>query len=250
MKYLAAASMPLCLVVWEALVRGLRVPVYLVPGPVAIWGAFWADRGGLLAALGVTLGVMAAALAVAVVAGVGLAALVAASRLARALIQPWAVFVQVTPIVAIAPLLILWIGDPFAALVTCASMVAFFPVFSATLSGLSHPPGELLDLFRLNGAARWQEILWLRLPAALPMFLSGLRISGGLALVGAVVAEFVSGTGGAATGLATRLLEAQYRLEVPRMFACVMLLALAGFAINFLLGQLQTALLRRFGAIS
>ncbi len=250
MKYMAYLSMPLCLLAWEIAVRVLHVPPYLVPGPVAIVVAFAADWQGLLHALGVTVLVMAVALLVSVLVGVALASLVAASRLARALVQPWAVFLQVTPVVAIAPLLIMWIGDPFTALVLCATIVAFFPIFSSTLAGLSAPPRDLRDLFRLAGASMWREILWLRLPAALPMFLAGLRISGGLALVGAVVAEFVNGTGGAETGLATQLLEAQYRLQVPRMFACVLLLALTGFAINFLLGQLQTALLRRFGAIS
>ncbi len=248
MKWLARLSLPVTLVLWEALVRAFQVPVYLVPGPVAIVQAFFADWRGLLAALGVTLGVMLTALLVSVLVGVGLAALVAASGVARALVAPWAVFLQVTPVVAIAPLLILWIGQPFPALVVCATIVAFFPIFSATLSGLSAPPRDLLDLFRLNGAGIWREIWWLRLPAALPLFLSGLRISGGLALVGAVVAEFVSGTGGGATGLATRLLESEYRLEVPRMFACVALLAITGWAINALLGWLQSSLLRRFGA--
>jgi len=250
MKLLARFSMPLCLCLWEFAVRLFQVPSYLLPGPVAIIVAFFDDWRGLLAALGVTLSVMLAALLVSIVAGVGLAALVAASKVARALIHPWAVVLQVTPVVAIAPLIIVWIGNPFAALVMCASIVAFFPIFSATSSGLAAPPPELRDLFRLNGAKIWQEIFWLRLPAALPLFLSGLRISGGLALVGAVVAEFVNSTGGGATGLATRLLESGYRLEIPRMFACLALLALAGFGINFALGKLESTLLRRFGSIS
>jgi len=250
MKLLARLSMPLCLCLWELAVRLSHVPPYLLPGPVAIVAAFAADWRGLLQALGVTLTVMLTALLVSIVVGVGLASLVAASKVARALVHPWAVVLQVTPVVAIAPLLIVWIGDPFAALVMCASVVAFFPIFSATSSGLAAPPPELRDLFRLNGAKVWQEIFWLRLPAALPLFLSGLRISGGLALVGAVVAEFVNSTGGGATGLATRLMESGYRLEVPRMFACLTLLALAGLATNVALGKLESTLLRRFGAIS
>jgi len=250
MKWLARLSMPLCLAIWEAAVRALQVPAYLMPGPIAIIGAFFADWQGLLKALLVTLSVMVTALLVSILVGVCLAALVTASRVARAIVQPWAIVLQVTPVVAIAPLLILWIGNPFAALVLCASVVAFFPIFSATLAGLAAPPPELRDLFRLNGAKIWQEILWLRLPAAMPLFLSGLRISGGLALVGAVVAEFVNSTGGGATGLATRLLESGYRLEVPRMFACLALLALTGLAINFSLGRLEAALLRRYGTVS
>ena len=250
MKMLARLSMPLCLCLWELAVRVFHVPPYLLPGPIAIVEAFVNDWRGLVAALGVTLAVMLVALLVSIVVGVGLAATVAASKVARALIHPWAVVLQVTPVVAIAPLVIIWIGNPFIALVMCASIVAFFPIFSATSSGLAAPPPELLDLFHLNGAKIWQEIFWLRLPAALPLFLSGLRISGGLALVGAVVAEFVNSTGGGATGLATRLLESSYRLEIPRMFACLALLALTGFGINFALGKLESALLRRFGSIT
>jgi NitT/TauT family transport system permease protein len=158
------------------------------------------------------------------------------------------VVLQVTPIVAIAPLIIVWVGDPFASLVVCATIVAFFPVFANTAAGLASAPAELADLFRLYGAGRFATLRLLRLPAALPYFLAGLRISGGLALVGAVVAEFVAGSGGFASGLAYRILEAGYRLQVPRMFAALVLLSLAGIAINFGLGALARAILRHRGA--
>ncbi len=176
-----------------------------------------------------------------------MAGLIASSRWARAAILPWAVVLQVTPIVAIAPLIIVWVGDPFASLVVCATVVAFFPVFSNTATGLAAAPPELLDLFRLQGAGRWQTLLLLRVPAALPYFLAGLRVSGGLALVGAVVAEFVAGSGGFASGLAYRILEAGYRLQIPRMFAALVLLAVSGIAINAGLGAFERAMLRRWG---
>jgi NitT/TauT family transport system permease protein len=178
------------------------------------------------------------------VIGVVLALGIAASRLLAAAIQPWAVVLQVTPIVAIAPLIIVWVGNPFAALVVCATIVAFFPVFSNTATGLASAPGELVDLFRLYGAGRWQTLWLLRLPAALPFFLAGLRISGGLALVGAVVAEFVAGSGGFASGLAYRILEAGYRLQVPRMFAALVLLSVTGIALNVALGALERVVMR------
>jgi NitT/TauT family transport system permease protein len=234
------------LALWELLVRLLAVPSYILPGPLAIAGAFLEDPSGLLAALAATLAVTFSALLTAVIIGLLLALLVSMSPFLRALFEPWAVALQVTPIVAIAPLIIIWVGDPFLALVTCATIVAFFPVFSSTLSGLAAASAEHLDLFRLYGARRWQTLLWLRLPAALPYFLSGLRISGGLSLVGAVVAEFVAGSGGFASGLAYRLLEAGYRLQIPRMFACLVLLGVAGLAINGGLGTLEAALARRF----
>ena len=145
------------------------------------------------------------ALFVAALLGVVLAVAVASNRLLAAAIQPWAVVLQVTPIVAIAPLIIVWVGDPFASLVVCATIVAFFPVFANTAAGLASAPAELVDLFRLYGASRFATLWLLRLPAALPYFLAGLRISGGLALVGAVVAEFVAGSGGFASGLAYRI---------------------------------------------
>ncbi|MBN8872915.1 MAG: ABC transporter permease [Rhodospirillales bacterium] len=237
----------LALAVWEGAVRAFHVPVYLVPGPIAIVAAFLADPIGLLRSLASTLLVTFVALAVAAVLGAALAIAMAASRLAQAAIQPWAVVLQVTPIVAIAPLIIVWVGNPFAALVVCATIVAFFPVFANTASGLAAAAPELGDLFRLYGASRWRTMTLLRLPAALPHFLTGLRISGGLALVGAVVAEFVAGSGGFASGLAYRILEAGYRLEIARMFAALVLLSLAGIAINAGLGWLGRVLLRRRG---
>lgn len=247
MKFAPALFGILALAIWEAAVRLADIPVYQLPGPIAILGAFAADPVGLLQALASTLTVTFAALLVAAVLGVAMALAMSASRLAQAAIQPWAVALQVTPLPAIAPLVIIWVGEPFIALVVCATIVAFFPLFANTATGLASAAPELNDLFRLYGAGRRQTLSLLRLPAALPYFLSGLRISGGLALVGAVVAELVAGSGGFASGLAYRILEASFRLEMPRMFAALVLLALAGICINFGLGAIGQALLRRRG---
>jgi NitT/TauT family transport system permease protein len=239
LSFLAA----LCL--WQAAVAILHVPPYIVPGPAAILLAFISDAAGLLRALIATLSVTFAALLLATILGVAMACAMAANRWARAAIEPWAVILQVTPVVAIAPLIIIWIGNPFAAMVVCATVVAFFPVFANTSSGLAATPPELLDLFHLNGASRTQEVFLLRLPAALPYFLAGLRVSGGLALVGAVVAEFVTGAGGLASGLAFRILEAGYRLQTARMFAALALLSAAGLAINAVLNVVTRQILAR-----
>jgi NitT/TauT family transport system permease protein len=236
----------LALAIWQGLVWALQVPVYVLPGPIAIIAAYAGDYGTLNAALLSTLTVTFAALAVSVTLGVVLALAMAASSLIRAAIQPWAVILQVTPVVAIAPLIIIWVNQPFMALVVCATIVAFFPVLSNTAAGLAATPQDLLDLFALNGATRWQTLFLLRLPSALPYFLAGLRISGTLSLVGAVVAEFVAGSGGFASGLAYRILEAGYRLEIARMFAALVLLACAGIAIYAALGLFAKLVLRRF----
>jgi NitT/TauT family transport system permease protein len=247
MKFAPALFGLLALALWEAAVRLLDIPQYQLPGPIAIIAAFAADPVGLLTALASTLLVTFAALLVAAVLGAAMAVAMSASRLAQAAIQPWAVALQVTPLPAIAPLIIIWVGEPFAALVVCATIIAFFPLFANTATGLASPPAELNDLFKLYGASRWRTLALLRLPAALPFFLSGLRISGGLALVGAVVAELVAGSGGFASGLAYRILEASFRLEMPRMFAALVLLALAGIVMNFGLGAIGQAILRRRG---
>jgi len=230
---------------WQLAVWGSGIPVYVLPGPIAIVQAYAGDFGTLNAAFVSTLSVAAAALLVSAALGVVLALAMAASTLLRAAIQPWAVILQVTPVVAIAPLIIIWGNQPFMALVVCATVVAFFPVLSNTAAGLAATPRDLLDLFRLNGATRLQTLFLLRLPAALPYFLAGLRISGTLALVGAGVAEFVAGSGGFSAGLAFRILEAGYRLEIARMFAALMLLAFAGIAIYGALGLLSHLMLRR-----
>ena len=234
------------LVAWEAAVRLARVPPYVLPGPLAIAETLIKDGPSLLAALLVTLRITISALALAIVVGGALAVLFAQSRLLEISLFPYAVILQVTPIVAIAPLIIIWINDVFAALLVCATIVAFFPIVANTTLGLNSADRNLSDLFRLYGASRWQTLRLLRLPSAMPLFLAGVRISGGLALIGAVVAEFVAGTGGAETGLASRIIEAGYRLEIPRMFAALLLLSLTGIAIFAVLSWLSRRLLRHW----
>ena len=233
---------------WEALVRWKSIPIYVLPGPVLVLRALITDGGSLLGSLVFTLRVTGLALVGAAVLGGLLAVLLAQSRWIERAFFPYAVILQVTPIVSIAPLVIIWIDNTFAALLVCAWIVAFFPVLSNTTLGLRSAEPNLVDLFRLYGASRWQTLVYLRLPTALPYFLAGLRISGGLALVGAVVAEFVAGTGGSETGLAFRILESGYRLQIPRLFAALMLLSLSGVAIYGALHWLSNRLLRHWHA--
>ncbi len=231
---------------WQAAIWFFAVPDYILPGPIAVVVAYFGDYDVLNPALLSTLTVTLTALLVSTAIGVALAVAMAASNLLRAAIQPWAVILQVTPVVAIAPFIITLIHQTFIALVVCASIISFFPILANTAAGLAATPPDLLDLFRLNGATRWQTLRYLRLPAAIPFFLSGLRVSGTLALVGAVVAEFVAGSGGFAAGLAYRIIEAGYRLEMPRMFAAMVMLAIAGIVIYAGLSALSNQVLKRF----
>jgi NitT/TauT family transport system permease protein len=206
-----------------------------------------AEWTGLRDAAWVTLGITAMALAAAVVLGVALAVVFAQSRWIEDALFPYAVVLQVTPVVAIAPLVIIWTrNDVVLALLVCAWIVAFFPILSNTTIGLRAVDRNLEDLFRLAGASRMQTLLRLRLPSALPYFFAGLRVSGGLALIGAVVAEFVAGTGGSASGLAYVILESGYRLQIPKMFAALALVSAIGIAIFLLLGLVAHLALRRW----
>lgn len=215
---------------WQALVTINDVPAYLVPSPLRVAHTLYVDRVLLLHSLAITLGIAVSALALATVAGVAVALLFAQSRWIEMSLFPYAILLQVTPIVAIAPLIIIWVHDTRAALVLCALVVAIFPIISNTTLGLRSVDRGLLDLFRLARATRWQMLWRLRIPSALPYFFGGLRIASGLALIGAVVAEFVAGTGGQGAGLAYQILLAGIQLDIPRLFAALVLIALAGVA--------------------
>jgi NitT/TauT family transport system permease protein len=231
---------------WEWLVRAREIPAYILPGPLTIAATLWRDWGTLSVSLLVTLKTTFLALLLAASLGLLLAILFAQSRIIEMSLFPYAVILQVTPIVAIAPLIIIWVDDVTLSLLICAWIVAFFPILSNTTVGLNSADHNLVDLMRLYGASRWQVLVRLRLPSAMPFFLSGLRISGGLALIGAIVAEFVAGSGGTASGLAYRILESGYQLQIPRMFAALVLVSLAGIAIFVALSLLSHLLLRRW----
>ncbi|WP_372619587.1 ABC transporter permease [Falsiroseomonas sp.] len=216
---------------WEWAVRVREVPSYILPGPLEIGRTLVRDWHTLSVSLWITLQITFAALFVAAALGLALSVLFAQSRVVELSLFPYAVILQVTPVVAIAPLIIIWVDDIRIALLICAWIVAFFPILSNTTLGLNSADHNLQDLFRLYRASRWQVLRRLRLPTAMPYFLGGLRISGGLALIGAIVAEFVAGTGGRASGLAYRILEAGYNLQIPRMFAALVLVSLTGIAI-------------------
>jgi NitT/TauT family transport system permease protein len=234
------------LAAWQIAVEATGVAVYVLPSPLAIARALVDDFGTLLPSLLITLKITLLAFLGAAAGGLVLGILLSSSRWLERSLFPYAVVLQVTPIVAIAPLIIIWVKDATVALFICAWLVAFFPVVANTVTGLNSTDAHLRDLFRLYGASKLQTMLWLRLPSALPYYLAGLRISGGLALIGAVVAEFVAGTGGTQSGLAYRILESAYRLRIPRVFAALVLISLTGIAIFVALSLLTRLLLRHW----
>jgi NitT/TauT family transport system permease protein len=229
--------------IWEAVVRFNHVPVYLLPPPSLVLITLYQDWATLSGSLWVTLSIMAEALITAVIGSLALAIVFSQSRLAERAFYPFAVALQVTPVVSIAPLLLVYLSGPTAVLV-CAFLVAFFPLLANTTLGLSSADHNLVDLFRLYRATRFQELWLLRLPSALPYFLAGLRISGGLALIGAIVAEIAAGSAGKSAGLAYRIVESGFRLNIARMFAALLLIALVGVLIHLILTALTYFLLR------
>lgn len=237
----------LALVVWELIVDLRGIPSYVMPGPIEIGRTLVSDWGQLSTSLWITLKIALAALAGAVLVGVLLSVLFTQSKWLEMSLFPYAVILQVTPIVAIAPLIIIWTNNNIPlSLFICAWIVAFFPILSNTILGLNSVDHNLINLFQMYGATRGQTLRYLRLPAALPYFLGGLKISGGLALIGAVVAEFVAGTGGSASGLAYSILEAGFQLKIPRMFAALLLISLSGIVIFLITSWISHLLLRRW----
>jgi NitT/TauT family transport system permease protein len=242
---LPVAFLALGVALWELLVRSYAIPPYVLPSPQLVFATLASDWAVLSASLAVTLITTLEGFLLAVAGGVGLAVLFNQSRLVEYSLYPYAVILQVTPIVAVAPLLLIYLPQQVAVL-ACAWIVAFFPVLANTTLGLNSVDHNLLDLFRLYGATRWQLLWQLKLPAALPYILGGLKIAGGLALIGAVVAEIAAGTAGAGSGLAYRIVESGYRLNIPRMFAALLLLSVAGIVIFFALSLASHLLLRRW----
>lgn len=219
------------LTMWHVGVTVSGVPQYILPSPLAVANALVKDWGTLSPALWVTTKITLASLALALIGGVGIAVFLVQSRWIELAFYPITVILQVTPIVAIAPLILIYAPSTQVALLICAFLVAFFPILSNMVQGLKSVDHNLLNLFDLYGASRLQTLLYLKLPASLPYFMTGLRIGGGLALIAAVVAEFAAGSAGAGSGLAFRLLEAQYRLNIPRLFAALFLLSCLGVLI-------------------
>jgi NitT/TauT family transport system permease protein len=229
----------LLLGIWQAWTVLAEVPAYLVPSPWLIAQTLVQDWALLSSALLVTVKITVLAFACATLLGALIAFAFVQSRWIEAAFFPYAVLLQVTPIVAIAPLIIIWVKDPTASLVVCATLVALFPIISNTTIGLRSVNPGLAAYFQLQGASRWQTLWRLRMPSALPYFFAGLRISGGLSLIGAVVAEFVAGTGGTGTGLAYQILQSGYQLNIPRLFAALVLISITGVAVFAALAALS-----------
>ncbi len=235
----------LAVAAWHAVVTVFAIPPYVLPGPGLVWATLIADGDLLWRSLLVTLTITFEGFVLAAVGGIALAIAFNQWRVVEYSFYPYAVILQVTPVVAVAPLLLIYLPQPLAVL-ACAWIVAFFPVLANTTLGLSSVDHNLLALFELYKASRWQVLWRLKLPAALPQMLAGLRIAGGLSLIGAVVAEIAAGSAGAGSGLAYRIAESGYRLNIPRMFAALLLLSLAGVAIFFVLSALSHLMLRRW----
>jgi len=234
------------IILWDRICVWNEIPHYIVPRPGLVVDALVKDWPILFQALINTLKITFGALFIATFGGLALAILFTQSKWIEISFFPFAVILQVTPIVAIAPLIFIYVDSTEAGLLICAWIVAFFPVLSNTTLGLNSADHNLRNLFQMYGATRWQTLRYLRLPAAMPYFLGGLRIAGGLSLIGAIVAEFVAGTAGSGSGLANQILEAGYRLNIPRMFAALILISVTGILIFLVMNLVSHLLLRKW----
>jgi NitT/TauT family transport system permease protein len=239
------AVMAASIAIWSLIVRLNNMPPYVLPGPEAVFTTLIDDRQILFGSLLVTLWTTLEGFLAAAVGGIVLALLFNQSKWLEVSLFPYAVILQVTPVIAIAPLLLIYLPQQTAVIV-CAWIVGFFPVLSNTTLGLNSVDRNLAGLFQLYRASKLQTLRYLKLPAALPFILGGLRIAGGLSLIGAVVAEIAAGSAGAGSGLAYRIAESGYRLNIPRMFAALLLLSVAGIVIYGLLALVSHLILRRW----
>ncbi len=239
-------TLSLAVALWDRIVVWNDIPHYILPRPALVLDALVADWPALSQALVNTLKITFGALLLATLGGLALAVLFTQSKWIEISLFPFAVVLQVTPVVAIAPLIFIYVDSVEAGLLLCAWIVAFFPGLSNTTLGLNSADHNLRNLFQLYGASRWQTLLYLRLPASMPYFLAGLKIAGGLSLIGAIVAEFVAGAAGSGSGLANQILEAGYRLNIPRLFAALLLISLTGVLIFLTMNLFSHLMLRRW----
>ncbi|MEA9391581.1 ABC transporter permease [Acerihabitans sp. TG2] len=216
---------------WQGSVSYFNIPQFLVPSPLVMLHSLWTNLASLMMSLLFTLKITLISFLLSIVIGAAVAFLLVQNRFVETALFPYIVFLQVTPIVAIAPLIIIWVKDTTLSLVVCATLMAIFPIISNTTQGLRSVSPGLLSYFQLSHASRLQTLVRLRIPSALPYFFGALRISSGLSLIGAVVAEFVAGTGGSNTGLAYQILQAGYQLDIPLMFAALLLISLTGIVL-------------------
>lgn len=238
--------MLLSVVLWDRICVWNNIPSYILPRPGIVLDALLQQHKILFPALAITLEITFSALAIAIIGGVGLAVLLAQSKWIEMAFLPYAVILQVTPIIVIAPLIFIYVESKYTGLLMCAWVVAFFPILSNTTLGLNSVDHHLLAMMKLYGANRWQTLWYLRLPAALPFFLGGLKVAAGLALIGAIVAEFVAGTGGIGSGLAFVILEASYRLDMPLMYAAIVLISATGSILYLCTSLLSYLLLNKW----
>ncbi len=243
---LPLAVMVAAIWLWGRIVVWNDIPHYILPGPGRVWASLTGDWAILSQAAVLTAKITLMALGLAIVGGAGLAILFNQSKLLELSLYPYAVILQVTPVVSIAPLIFIYVESKTAGMLLCAWIVAFFPVLSSTTLGLKSVDHNLRDLFSIYGATRWQKLWLLQIPSALPYFLGGLKIAGGLSLIGAVVAELVAGTGGVGAGLAARIQEAGYRLNIARMFAALAMIAAMGVILFAALSLVSHLMLRRW----
>ena len=218
----------LFLVVWELLIHAFDIKWYLLPPPTMIIDSIYSNFFSLMSSLAITLKVTLTALAMSVIISLCVAIIFYFSRIIEKTMMPITVVLQVTPIIAIAPLISIWVDNSEIATLICAFLVAFFPLLTNTITGLKSTEKNHLDLMKLYRANKIQLLRYVVLPNALPYFLSGLKISTGLALIGAIVGEFVIGPISGHSGLAYRIIESGYQLEIPKMFASVVIISITG----------------------
>ncbi len=250
-KFLESIVPPLLLfavvvAVWYGCVLGFHLKPYVLPAPLAVAKALINDRVILVRAVGYTGSAALCGFSASLLIGTAIAFVFSQSRIIRSCGYPYFIFLQTVPIVAIAPLIVRWCGNGFQSVAFVSLILSLFPILSNGTQGLLEIDPDLLDLFRLNNASRWQILTKLRFPSAVPGILAGARTSSGLAVVGAIVGEFFVGYGSKRFGLGYLINTTNDQLQIDRLFAAVFTSTLFGIAIFGLVNLISVTILRRW----
>jgi NitT/TauT family transport system permease protein len=234
------------LAAWQVFVAVMGIPQYILPPPTAVLVAAFTRWADIWAALTITFLAALAGLGLSVLVGVAAALVMSQSKVIERSFYPYAVILQTIPIIAIAPLVVIWLGAGTPSVIVISFLISLFPMISNSTAGLSATDHNLANMFELYNARWWQRIAMLTFPSALPYIMTGLRISSGLAIIGAIVGEFVGGIAGHKGGLGYVLTAAAIRLDMPYLFAAAFASAMLGIAIFAVVSFVQNLALRNW----
>ena len=245
LKYLGPiAAFVLFISLWQAIPTLLDIKPFILPKPTDVVNAAIKDWDLLWPAMQITVVEAVIGFILSAVIGIGVSILLASSRIIEISLYPYAVILQTIPVIAVAPIVVIWFGSGFNSIVIISFLIGFFPIVSNTLMGLNSVDKNMGDLFQLYNASKWQTMWKLRIPAAMPYMMSGLKVSCTLSIIGAITGEYIAGIGGGKGGLGYAITVAAVQLKTPYLFACAIAGAIFGIVFYLLVSFISRLVLK------